>query len=198
MSNWHVQNEAFIWTQVGDEAYLLTRFNQSNSGVYIIDEPNQRYKFSLHTDGRAHGRISAEKHKHEEFKLPPIKDIPAHLMASQWRSIHPDVIRSTALRIPRPATSSNSIFIGDAEDLFEPYCNLVIETLIYDRDKSSEIRARINDGRSFRRHMELRLFKEYELDDHCKVLGVALYIARFNYDASEQAVVTAGEHLVAR
>jgi hypothetical protein len=183
MSTWNRRNEAYVWTQVCDEAYLLTRFNQSGGGVYIIDAYG-RYKFSLHTDGNSHGRTSEEKHKYEEFKLPAIKNISTHCMVSQWRPIHPDVIRSTALPIPRPPANSNSIFIGDARDLFEPYCNLVIETYIYDPEKSLEIQAHITSNIPQREYMELKIFKEYELEDHGKTLGVVICVARFKYEAA--------------
>jgi hypothetical protein len=182
MSLWHQQKEAFIWTLVDDKAYVLLRFNQSRGGVYLIDASSQPYKFSLHTDGNSHGRTSDKRHEYEEFKLPPIRDISSHCLSSQWRPIHPEVIRKTAPLISRPPTDGNSIFIGHARDLFEPYCSLVIETYIYDPEKSREIETHINSNSPHREQIELRIFKEYSLEDHAKLLGVAIYIAQVNHE----------------
>jgi len=179
----------YVWMSVGDKAYRLLRFNESGGGVYVIDEDPRnrrvaRYKFSLHTNGKSHGRTSGEKHKHEEFTLAPIKDSSTHLMVSQWRPIHPDVIRDTAPIIKtRPPANSESIFIGDARDLFEPYCNLVVETYLYDREKSLEIETHVHSNMPHRQHMELKLFKRFPLEYHpLKVFGVAIYIAQLKHE----------------
>jgi hypothetical protein len=54
MSEWHQRNQGFVWARVDDAAFLLSRFNQSRSGVFILHEGSGYYKYSLHRDGRAH------------------------------------------------------------------------------------------------------------------------------------------------
>jgi hypothetical protein len=186
VSKWSISREAYVWTLAGDDAYKLLWFNQSKGGVYCCHPDGSH--LSIHSDGNGFSRRPKnypELVQDSSFKLPPIAELDFHMIQGEWRSLHPDQVRHFGSRmIQRPRANSRALFVNPSQ--FGPLTQLVIESCLYRHNQRDSVRCWARGHHMHSSHLDPLISREYELDNHDKLLRIFIYRARF--EATEDGV----------